>query len=213
MWRASFGLWRAGLAFHLRHALTLLPIAPLLCLPIYTDVLHTVLIKQSREGALRPWVAAAEALRALPMSVWLKWGSELRGLLWSLIPLVFFMRVVEHRLCWGLASNVVVFEGRRSANADERCADLARAGYDFGLRALFALPVLFFTLSTIAANLAGEATHSRWVFWLWMTTLFWLAFPGAAAVNTFYYLRLVEAEQAAEAEAATAPPMPPAPLF
>lgn len=205
MWRESFRLWRAALAFHLRHALALLPIAPLLCLPIYTDVLHTVLIRQSREGGLQPWAAASAALRALPMIVWLKWGSELRGLLWSLIPLVFFMRVIEHRLCWGLASNVVVFEARSYANADERCMDLARAGYDVGLRALFALPVIFFVASTIAANLAGEATHSRWVFWLWMATLFWVVFPGAAAANTFYYLQLVEQEAAAEAEAPAAP--------
>lgn len=205
MWRESFRLWRAALAFHLRHALALLPIAPLLCLPIYTDVLHTVLIRQSREGGLQPWAAASAALRALPMIVWLKWGSELRGLLWSLIPLVFFMRVIEHRLCWGLASNVVVFEARSYANADERCMNLARTGYDVGLRALFALPVIFFVASTIAANLAGEATHSRWVFWLWMATLFWVAFPGAAAANTFYYLQLVEQEAAAEAEAPAAP--------
>lgn len=207
MWRAGFGLWRAALAFHLRHALALLPIAPLLCLPVYTDVLHTVLIKQWREGGLRPRTAALEALRALPMIVWLKWGSELRALLWSLVPLVFLMRVIEQRLCWGLASNVVVFEGRRYHNADERCMTLARTGYDLGLRALFALPVLFFTISAIAANLAGEATHSRWVFWLWMAVLFWLAFPGAAAANTFYYLRLAEQEAAAEAPAAPAPPL------
>jgi hypothetical protein len=138
----SVGLWWHALGFYLRNVLTLLPVSPLLYLPIYTDVLHTHLLKQEIEGGIQMGTAAAAAMRDLPPTFGLKLRNELKGFALSLIPVVFIMRVIEHRLCWGLASNVVVFEGLRGDEADERCRVLARAGYDVGLRGLVGMPTL-----------------------------------------------------------------------
>ncbi|HSP98851.1 MAG TPA: hypothetical protein VL049_16630 [Candidatus Dormibacteraeota bacterium] len=54
----SFGLWWDALRFHLRHALTLLPVAPLLYVPVFTDVFHSYILKQMSAGGVRIGTAA-----------------------------------------------------------------------------------------------------------------------------------------------------------
>jgi hypothetical protein len=210
----SFSLWSDALRFHARYVLTLLPAAPLLCVPLYTDVFHSYLLKEMSEGGIRVGAAASAAARAVPATLWLKLSNELRGLAWSLIPIIFIVRVIEHRLCWGLASNVVAFEGLRGDEADARCRTLARAGYDLGLRGLIGIPFLLAVGVLVAANFAGEVTHSRGVFWVAALAWLWIFLPGSAAVNTFYYLTLVDQERSAAATASAAvAPGPAPPLF
>jgi hypothetical protein len=208
----SFGLWWDAMRFHCRYGATLLPAAPLLYLPLFTDVLHSYLLKQQlEEGRMQLRAAASAAVRAVPSTLSLKIWNEVRGAVWSLIPLVFIVRVIEHRLCWGLASNVVAFEGLRGEDADARCLELARGGYTLGLRGLIAVPFLLMVAVVIAMNVIGELTHSRVAFWGAVVAVLWIAFPGSAAANTFYYLSLVEAERAGAVAAAA--PAAAAPLF
>ncbi len=211
--RAAFGLWWEALRFHLTYAAALAAGAPLLCIPIYTDVLHSYVIRNADAGGVRLGSAAREALRALPVTTRIKLAAELRGLAWGLVPLLFIRRVVEHRLAWGLASNVVAFEGLTGAVAAARCRALARRGFDLGLRGLVAVPSLLALGLLVAANFAGDVVQSRAVFWLAAAGWLWLLFPGSAAANTFYYRRLVAAERDDSRREAAAPEDPPAPLF
>ena len=188
--------WRCAARFHAAHAGQLLPWLPVLCTPILSDVLHSCLIRQTRRGeSLRVGAALADSMRALPATLALKIVFEAQGLLWGLLPIVGIPRVIHHRICWGLASNVVVFEGRRGADGRARCDALANASDVHGVRALFLIPVLLVIAIIVMANVVVPWLQSRAVFWIGIAGVLWVVVPASAAVNTFFYLDLAAREE------------------
>jgi hypothetical protein len=195
----SLRIWRDALAFHLDFVRHLTGWAPLLWVPILSDVLQSFVMRATDAGEpLDIRRILAQSRHALLPTLGLKIGSELRSIAWNLIPVIFIVRVIEHRLCWGLASSVVAFEDLRGDAADARCRQLARDGYTLGLRALVGWPTVWLTLSLVAANFAADWTRSRAVFWLLVAAWWWIFIPGAGAANTLCYLQLRDAEQSAE---------------
>jgi hypothetical protein len=162
---------------------------------VLSDVLHSYLIRQVHRGeSLRPSVAFTAALRAFSATLAMKLVFEARGLLWGLLPIVGIPRVVHHRICWGLASNVVAFEGRHGADGRTRCEELADASDVCGPRALVFVPSLLSVAILLAANFAPPWLRGRAVFWLGAAAILWLVVPASAAVNSFFYLDLVRRE-------------------
>lgn len=123
----SLAVWKRALLFHPHNWNNLLLISPLLLLPVVTDVLHTVLIRQTLERkGLLVGSAVLQAFRALPALIALKFYFWCQGLLWSFVPLYGWIKDIDIRICWAMASNVLVFERASTTNCRRRCWELAQ---------------------------------------------------------------------------------------
>jgi hypothetical protein len=116
--------------------------------------------------------------------------------MWSLVPLIGWVKDVEFRVAWGMASNVLLLEGVSGAECRTRCQDIARHG-DRGMliRTFITIPILLY-LGTIVLYVIGEQlVRGDWLFVCLILFVFWLSLPASAAANTFAYLEAVSQER------------------
>jgi len=195
----SLTIWREAVSFHFSNWKMLLPVFPALCLPVIGDLLHSLLIAQKVQGKdLRPAEALREVWRLLPSLLSMKLYFEGAALLWSFIPIYGIFRDVRHRLHWGMASNVLVFEGLRGEPGRNRCRELIQdeISRGLGVRTLITVPALLFVgfvLTWLILGMIWEPFYS-YGFWIAIVASLWLAIPASGAVNTFFYLKVTGKE-------------------
>ncbi len=188
----SLAVWKRALLFHLHNWNNLLLISPLLLLPVVTDVLHTVLIRQTLERkGLVVGSAVLQAFRALPALIALKFYFWCQGLLWSFVPLYGWIKDIDIRICWAMASNVLVFERASTTNCRRRCWELAQHPQKgMAIRTLITVPAILVASSLVAFSIISLFIESKLVFWIWIVVVLWVLLAGSAAANTYTYLRI-----------------------
>ena len=189
-------IWKRAIGFQLSHWTSLLPVVPFLCLPVVGDVLSSVLIRQKVHGAgILPWEALRRAWTLVPRLLAMKIYFETIGLLWALVPFYGILPGIKHRLYWAMASNVLVFEGLSGEVGRNRCRELIEEfSRGLGIRTLNTVPSLLLTGFVIVWIVAGsvfEAVYS-YGFGALIFLSVWVVFPASSAVNTFFYLELLE---------------------
>jgi len=184
--------WQQAFKFHLLHWRELWPIFPLLCVPVLTDALHSLLIKQFYEdNRLLPGKTAIAALKALPGLLGMKLYFESAAVLWAFIPVYGLFKDIHYRLCWAMASNVLVFEGLSGESGRARCRELAQAATASSrTRTLVTVPSLLMLGCLLIWIMSTVFLVSPFAFWLCFGMIYWIAFPWSAAVNTFVYLQI-----------------------
>jgi len=189
----SLAIWKWSLSFHFSNWKTLLPIFPLLCLPVVSDVLHSLLIAQIIQGKrLHPVQAVREVWSYLPSVLGMKLYFEGAALLWGFVPIYGIFRDIRHRLHWAMASNVLVFEKLSGEAGRKRCRELIEEAFSVGVRTLVTVPVLLMVgllLAWLIAGMIWEAFYS-YGFFILIVANFWIIFPGSGAANTFFYLQI-----------------------
>ena len=170
-----------------------MPIFPLLCLPVVSDVLHSLLIAQIIQGKrLHPVQAVREVWSYLPSVLGMKLYFEGAALLWGFVPIYGIFRDIRHRLHWAMASNVLVFEKLSGEAGRKRCRELIEEAFSVGVRTLVTVPVLLMVgllLAWLIAGMIWEAFYS-YGFFILIVANFWIIFPGSGAANTFFYLQI-----------------------
>jgi hypothetical protein len=191
----SLAIWNQSLAFHLSNWKPLLPVFPLLCLPVVGDVLHSLLIAQKVRGKeLLPAQAVREVWSLIPSVLTMKLYFEGAALLWSFVPIYGIIRDIRHRLHWGMASNVLVFEKLSGEAGRNRCRELIQKEFSIGVRTLLTVPTLLivgFLLAWLVGGMVLEAFYA-FGFWVLIAVIFWMVIPASGAVNTFFYLQITE---------------------
>lgn len=198
--RSAFRIWRRVFSFYLDHLPELLAIFPLLFLPVFTDTLHTILIQQHvRRQALRMNDSLMQAVDTTLPLFGVKWGFWWRSAMWGMIPLIGWVKDAQLRVAWGMASNVMLFEGTRGAACRERCENISRhADPSLLIRSLITVPVLLY-MSTVVLYVIGEQlVGGGWLFVLSLVFAFWIGLPASAAANTFAYLEVVPLQRSNE---------------
>jgi hypothetical protein len=195
----SVAIWKQAIVFHLAHWNNFLPILPLLFIPVFTDALHSLLIKQDIERReFFPLQAVKEVWRLVPSLLGMKLYFESAALLWGFIPIYGIIRGVKHRMYWSMASNVLVFEGLSGKAGRQRCRELVKGFLGgIGIRTLITIPALLITVLLIAFVIGATfvETNRSYGFWIFIALVFWISIPGSAAVNTFLYTDIVKVEK------------------
>lgn len=192
--RQGFAIWMDAARFHLHNARSLAGVLPLLLVPVVGDLLQSVLIRQHVEtNRISPVRALRDGWRKiLPLFV-IKLKIEISALLWGLIPLYGYIKAIECRLRWGMASNVIVFEDLTGVAAQDRCRELIdRYSSGIAVRTLVIVPMLIMLailLFWVVSGSVFELIYS-YGFWFFFITYFWVVIPWAGAANTFVYLQL-----------------------
>ena len=196
-------VWRSALRFHVGLTLRQPLLLPLLCVPVFGDALHAVLIgQQAGTGAVQGSRAIREAWDVTPALLGMKLRFELPALAWSLVPIYGLIQGMRHRLYWAMASNVLVFEGLKGAPGAERCRALVD-GDDLRLilRTLVIVPavilVLLLVFVVMVVTFSGLDTPATVT--LYVLALLWVLAPGSAAANTFLYLTIAPPSVGADA--------------
>ena len=187
-WVSGLQIWEAALTFHIRHIRFLWPMLPLLCVPIISDALHTILIvRNGHQNNGSRTQATLQALEAAPELLRMKlffWGMT--GL-WALIPIYGWIKEIDYRLAWGMASNVLILEGLKSSDGIDRCWELLQTSEKaLAIRALFTFP------SIVTFCLLGLLALPGAPLWLWLVSMLWILIPASAAANTYCYLGLLK---------------------
>lgn len=200
----AFGVWQNAARFHVEHWRGLAPILPLLLFPVIGDLLHSILIRQWRHGnRLAIAKAIRESLRGVLPLLATKLAFELSAGMWALIPVYGYVKAIEHRLYWGMASNVMAFEGLSGTTARRRCRELVDDySHGIGVRALVIIPSLLLLALMVSWVIAGSAYEPLYVpgFWIFVAALYWVSIPWAGAANTFLYLQMIEREKTQDEE-------------
>ena len=194
--RGAFSVWRDATRFHLRYWRDLAGIFPLLLVPVLSDLLHSLLIRQSLEDKN---LSRGKALRdgwGNILSVFaMKLSFEVSAFLWGLIPIYGYIKAIRHRLYWGMASNVMVFEGLSGAAGRNRCRELIdKYSQGLGARTLVIIPSFILVAILLAWAVSGIAYEPLFSYGLLIVVAacFWLSVPWSGAANTFFYLQLIE---------------------
>lgn len=188
----SLAIWKQAISFHLTYLKSLLPVLPLLCLPVVGDALHSLLISQKlRGGNFFPGLAARQVWRFLPSLLAMKLYFEGAALLWGLIPIYGIIQGIKHRMCWGMASNVLVFEMLSGEAGRNRCRELIKVFARLGIRTLVIVPLLLGTGCLLVWVIGTTLFETSYWFWAYITAIFWIIIPGSGAVNTFLYLEMI----------------------
>jgi hypothetical protein len=195
----SCGIWKEALTFYVAFRKHLVLVFPLLCFPIVGDGLHSLLIKQSiQEGILTPGKALQQAWRFAPSLLGMKLWFEAIALLWGFVPLYGIIQDIKYRLYWAMASNVLVFEGLSGKAGRERCRELVNeCSRGLGGGTLITIPILLYVVILLGWVVGGtfwESFHS-YGFWILIAAMFLVAIPVSGAVNTFLYLKMINAER------------------
>ena len=206
--RGAFSVWRDAARFHLRYWRHLAGIFPLLLVPVLGDLLHSLLIRQSLQQkniscgrAFRDGWGNVLSLLAMKLSF------EVPAFLWGLIPIYGYIKAIQHRLYWGMASNVMVFEGLSGTAARNRCCELIdKYSHGSGARALVIVPSLILVAILLAWTVSGSVYEPLYSygFLIFLAACFWVAIPGSGAANTFFYLQLIESAKSKKDETDTA---------
>lgn|SRR5215831_4821410 len=185
----SVQIWRQAFSFHIRNFTLLLPIFPVLLVPVATDALHTILINREEKDLNQSRVeAVVQALRITPDVFLVKlyfWGAALG---WSLVPVYGWMKEIDYKLAWGMASNVVILEEKIGEFAVQGCRDLIqKSNRGLAIRALVTVPPLLLFLTPVTLLVPETILNP---FWVWLVSVVWITFPAAAAANTYCYFHL-----------------------
>lgn len=192
----AFSVWRNAARFHLRYWRDLAGIFPLLLVPVLGDLLHSLLIRQSlQEKNISCGKAFRDGWVNVPSLLTMKLSFVVPAFLWGMIPIYGYIKAIEHRLYWGMASNVMVFEGLSGTAARNRCRELIdKYSQGSGPRALVTAPSFILVAILLAWMVSGSVFESLYSYGLliFLAVCFWIAIPWSGAANTFYYLRLIE---------------------
>lgn len=195
----SLGIWKQAIRFHIKNWSKLLPVFPLLVIPVLTDALHSLLIKQEIEsGEVLPSQAVKQVWGLIPSLLGIKLYFECAAALWGFVPIYGIIQGAKHRMYWAMGSNVLVFENLSGKAARERCRELVKGFLGgIGVRTLITVPALLVTVFLILSviNASFVETSSTYGVWAFILLVFWIAIPASAAVNTFFYIKMKEFEK------------------
>lgn len=196
----ALGVWQEAARFHLDHWRELAGIFLLLLLPVIGDVLQSILVRQWRkENRLSIAKALTEGLRGVLPLLATKLAFAVPALLWTFIPVYGYIKAIEHRLYWGMASNVMAFEGLSREPARDRCRELIdNYAAGIGVRALVIIPSLMLLALLLLWVFCGSAYGPLYVpgFWICVACCYWVSIPWSGAANTFAYLQILDREKA-----------------
>jgi len=202
--RGAFSVWRDAARFHLRYWRDLAGIFPLLLVPVLSDLLHSLLIRQSlQEKNLSCGKAVRDSWENVLSLIAMKLSFEVPAFLWGLIPIYGWIKAMRSRLYWGMASNVMVFEGLSGTAGRNRCRELIdKYSQGSGVRALVIIPSFILVAILLAWLVSGSVfeplySYGFWIFW---AACFWVLVTGSGAANTFFYLQLLESAKGQTAE-------------
>jgi hypothetical protein len=184
-------IWKRALLFHIRHLSDLLPLFPLLCIPLWTDCFHSVLIKQEIEnnGKIDPFKGIGKALVLMPSFIAVKFNFYIAAILWSFIPIIGWYEDFIYRIKWAMTSNVIVFEELEGVNAKNRCEKLSeKLIHRKGTNSLVAIPFFLISFVLLFLTFTASTFDGSIIFWISVLAGIWILLPGSAAVNTFTYL-------------------------
>ncbi|MBI3812230.1 MAG: hypothetical protein HY283_08510 [Nitrospirae bacterium] len=191
----SFVIWKRSVNFHLTYWKDLLPVLPILCVPIFGDLLQSILISQKVNGRnILPWQAVQRSWSLFPPFFFMKIYFEGAAILWSLVPIYGIFMGIKYRLYWAMASNVIVFEGLSGENGRKRCRELIdNYSRGMGVSTLVTVPALLMAALVLIWTAAGTINEPFYIygFWTLMALLVWVGFLGSGAVNTFLYLETI----------------------
>ena len=196
--RNGIDIWLDAGRFHLRYATRLACVAPLLVVPVISDLLQSILIRQA---ILTNSVLPAKAVRECFRSAWdlfiIKLGFEIVASLWCIIPFYGYIKAIDYRLRWGMASNVIAFEGLAGTAARERCRNIIDShSQGIGVKTLVLTP-LFVMISVLVIWIVCGSVYQPMYFYgflVYVVLYLWILIPGAGAANTFIYLQLRKRE-------------------
>lgn len=195
----AISVWKNSIIFYFKHTIQLLPVFPLLFIPIVADALLSLLIFQYKQSQkIFILQAIGQMWKFVPRLFIIKISYFFSAFLWGFIPIYGYFKAIEHRLKWGMASNVLIFEGIPGRDARERCHELiTNYSHGIGISALFIIPTLIITLFVVVWLIAGtiyEPLYSTG-FILFILFFYTVTVPISSAVNTFMYLELNEREK------------------
>ena len=188
----STDVWKKALSFHARNFGLLLPIFPLLFVPIVSDALHTILIGQMQEGRIQQRSEMVlKAFQAVPKLLGMKlyfWGA---AVLWAFVPVYGWIKEIDYRLAWGMASNVLLLEGTANRTGIARCYEIIEKPEKGSLiRSLFTIPSMgLFCLACISVIPTSA------MYWGSVLLILWVSIPVSAAANTYCYVQLRGVEE------------------
>ncbi len=187
----SLAIWKQAFVFHFVYWKDLLPIYPILCLPLFCDGLHSLLIYNlGKYDELKVGKAFRDIWKVLPPLLNMKIIFWIKAFLWSLIPIYGIIRGTRYRIYWAMASNVIVFEGLSGENGQDRCRELAENAHDrSGTRTFVTIPALLITGCLLALVIGAELCESSYIFFICLAIIFWIVIPASGALNTFYYIK------------------------
>ena len=192
--RRGLAIWIDAVRFHLRYSPKLSAILPLLLVPVVGDLLQSILIRQHVEtNRVYPVKAVQEGCKGFLTLFWVKLQLEIVAFLWGFIPIYGYIKAIEYRLRWGMASNVMAFENKKGAAIKDRCCELVDIySPGIGVKTLVLTPMFLMIAVLLIWIISGtvfEPIYS-YGFWFFFITYFWLVIPWAGAANTFLYLQL-----------------------
>jgi hypothetical protein len=192
--RGTLDVWVNVFRFYYEHCLDVLVILPFLFVPVFTDALHTILVHQHMEvRKLRVGEALQKAAQVSVPLFRLKWAFWWRSSLWSLIPLVGWVKDAQLRVAWGMASNVMLLEGKTGLAGRQRAAELSQhPARGLLIRTLVTLPSLFFISISILYVWSEGVIQSDWLYRLWIMISLWIILPASATANTLAYLNVIK---------------------
>ena len=193
----SFNIWKQALSFHLTNWKILLPAYPLLCVPVVSDVMHSLVIAQKEQAKeVHPAQAAREVCRLLPSLLSMKLYFEGAAFLWGFVPIYGVIRDIRHRLHWAMAPNVCVFEKLFGEAGRDRCRELIQREFSMGMRTLVTVPGLLFVGFVLVWVISGTFFDTAYAygFWVFVIAVFWLIISASGAVNTFLYLAITKSK-------------------
>ena len=194
--RGAFSVWRDAARFHIQYWRNLAGIFPLLLVPVLSDLLHSLLICQSLQGKnISYGKAFRDSWRNVLSLLTMKLSFEVSAFLWGLIPIYGWLKAIQHRLYWSMASNVIVFEGLSGTAGRDRCRELIdKYSQGSGVRALLIIPSFILVAILVVWVVSGSVYEPLYSFGylIFLAAFFWVSVPWSGAANTFFYLQLIE---------------------
>ena len=184
----SIAIWMNAVTFYITNVGKLITIFPLLYVPFVGDALISVIFKQKlEEGNIKPMQAVKEVWQYVPSLFLLKLGLQIKLILWCFIPIYGHIKALQYLKYWGLASNIIVFEGLSGEMALSRAKELI-VFTEIGLKTLAIIPnVLFVTLLVSWVFISEISQIQMFNFWL-LIAIFLIIIPIYLAVDTLLYL-------------------------
>lgn len=188
--------WKRAVYFYHKHFLTLFLIFPFLFIPVFTDCLHSELIRQERDsGELHVMSAIGVAGKGFFLLFSMKLHFVITATLWGYIPIIGWFKDLDHRINWAMASNVLVFEKLRGSLGRKRCVELRKSlDTQMALRTLFTIPFVLTTICLLFAALFISLFNHPIFYWIAFLSFFSIILPLSAVVNTLVYLSIPEKE-------------------
>ncbi len=183
----SIGLWKKAIKFNYENWRSLILIAPFLVIPVFCDILYSILIWQKfKTDQILPFQAVLKALKTLPKHVSSKFSYEGLALLVGWFPILGWIIALELRMRWAMVSNIYTFEGE---NIHVRCKEVLRElPTSLCVRTLYTVPSLLGFGFMVIMTILVSFTLSSIFYFLFLIILYILAFPLSATVNTHLYL-------------------------